>query len=176
MTRQSCVSLSIRRGQLSNKKKNPFPFSISNFFYSFCPLELSICINAVGNPIKWTMRICRINCVSCRHLLCIFNIFSLEQMCLASDKRRTIILASTVMLMMVIVFSLSLQGRCTGQTAMFKKEKKRNWTLIAFVQHHLFFSSRLVVCQSERMRVVQLEHDCEKKNDSILFLLSSHKL
>lgn len=96
MTRQSCVSC-YQTGSVGDQKKQRIHLlSLVILFYSFCPLELSICINAVGNPMnerrkRWTMRICKINCVSCRHHLCIFNIFSLEQMCLASDKRKTIV-------------------------------------------------------------------------------------
>ena len=127
--------------------KNSFPLDVV-IFYSFCPLELSICIDAVGNPINVreksrTMRICKINCVSCRHRRCIFNIYILLNRCVSLlTKKRTIIL-----LMMVIAISLSLQGRCTGQTDRGEEKKKKkegeklNVDSICSASSHSLFSS-----------------------------------
>jgi hypothetical protein len=71
----------------------------------------------------------------------------------------------------VLVICSGTKNRTDRQSCLRKRRKKRNWTLIAFVQHHLYFSSLLVVCQSKRIRVVQLEHDCEKKRQYSLSIL-----
>lgn len=59
---------------------------------------------------------------------------------------------------------------------MFMKEKEKldDQSICSASSLSLFASCCLPV--KKRMRIVQLEHDCEKKNDSILFLLSSHEL
>jgi hypothetical protein len=97
MTRQSCASLS-RPGGVScrtNRKKRErihFLSLCSNSFYSFCPLELSICIDAVGNPIneKKDGRCASVKSIVSRaDIHDVFLIyFSLEQMCLTSDKKK----------------------------------------------------------------------------------------
>jgi hypothetical protein len=61
--------------------------------------------------------------VSCRHRLCIFNTSSLQQMCLASDKEKNHSGVDSDGHRGLVISSGTMN---TGQTSMFKKEKKRN--------------------------------------------------
>ena len=148
-TRQACVFFSINRGQLSNRHRAEeefisFLWSILLFFYSFFPEKLSLSIDAIGNPMKEKERKDG-RCASVESVVSradinyTFLINFLMNRCVSyfGQRKNSRILSSIVILMMVIVFSLSLQGRwCTArererqheQTVMFKaREEIERW-------------------------------------------------
>lgn len=102
------------------QKKNSFPFSdqFFFFFYSFCPEKLSLSIDAIGNPMKEKERKDG-RCASVESVVSradinyTFLINFLMNRCVSyfGQRKNSRILSSIVILMMVIVFSLSLQGR-----------------------------------------------------------------
>ena len=163
---------------------------ISFLIHYFVSRSLHFNYLFVQMPSEIICRIHRLIYLSCRHERCIFNIEVLMDRCVLVVKverrgeereRRSELSSSHVDVgHRVLVISSG-----TMKTAERGNSREKDGTLIAFVQHHLFFlfSSRLffsspsppfcflflvlvhssTVCLSERTRTIQLEHDCEKK-------------
>lgn len=93
---------SINRGQLSNRHREKeefisFLWSIffihsvyKNYLFLLMPSE-TLWMKERKKEKGWTLCICRINCVSCRHQLYIFNKFSHEQMCVLLRTKKKLV-------------------------------------------------------------------------------------
>ncbi len=137
------------RTDREKKKTNSFPLVV--IFYSFCPLELSICIDAVGNPINEREKKSRTMYASVKSIVSradindVFLIYILLNRCVSLLTKKKMDYHSVDDGHRHLVISSGTMNRTDRQE---EEERKRNWMLIAFVQHHLILSSRHLVCQS----------------------------